>query len=247
MASILSYTHAGATLVAELRNEGTGIGPGPFLLIHGIGMGRSVFTDLISHLDDAAPVVAVDLPGYGEASPPVRVLTMERTADLLAAFLEHHIRVPVVAIGHSMGSQIVVELAARHPSLVSHVVLVGPTIDPEARSALRQIWRLARDLIDESPRVIAIGAREYMRAGPRLLTKFRAMMAHRPERAMPRVTAPTLVVRGEYDLVAPRRWCTRITELIPAAKLTEIPHHGHETMIRDAAPAVARILPFVAR
>ncbi|WP_435527477.1 alpha/beta fold hydrolase [Microbacterium aurantiacum] len=114
MASILSYTHAGATLVAELRNEGTGVGPGPFLLIHGIGMGRSVFTDLISHLDDAAPVVAVDLPGYGEAPPPVRVLTMERTADLLAAFLEHHIRVPVVAIGHSMGSQIVVELAARH-------------------------------------------------------------------------------------------------------------------------------------
>lgn len=55
MASILSYTHAGATLVAELRNEGTGVGPGPFLLIHGIGMGRSVFTDLISHLDDAAP------------------------------------------------------------------------------------------------------------------------------------------------------------------------------------------------
>lgn len=234
------FTHEGATLVAERRGSGSPV----YVLVHGIGMGRTVFEDLSRHLDDAE-VIALDLPGYGEAPEPPRVPTIERNADIVAAFLRAHVSQPAVLIGHSMGAQVVLEVAARHPDTVERLVLVGPTVEPDARTALRQLWRLLRDIAVEHPRVIALGAREYLRAGPRLRTKFRAMLVHRPEDVLSRVEAPTLVLRGENDLVASRDWCRTVADTLPDGRLAEVPGHGHETMIRDAAAAAERIREFV--
>jgi pimeloyl-ACP methyl ester carboxylesterase len=236
-----SFTHAGATLKVEERGAGDPV----FVLIHGIGMGRSVFADLVAHLDDAAEVIAIDLPGYGEAPEPPRILTVERTADLVAAYVRSEVGGHVVVVGHSMGAQVALEMAARHPESVSRLVLIGPTVDPAARTARKQIARLLHDIAVESPKVIAIGAREYVRAGPNLRGKFRAMLAHKPEAVLSRVEAPTLVLRGEDDIVATREWCRRIVAGLPRARLAEIPDHGHETMIRDAAPAARRIQAFL--
>jgi pimeloyl-ACP methyl ester carboxylesterase len=239
MPSVERFAHAGATMVVERTGHGSPV----YVLVHGIGMGRSVFADLVRELHDG-DVVAVDLPGYGEAPEPARVLTIERTADLLAAYLRARVGRPAVLVGHSMGAQVVLEVAVRHPETVDRFVLVGPTVDPAARTAPRQLWRLLRDIAVESPRVIARGAREYVRAGPRLRAKFRAMLAHRPERVLHRAHAPALVVRGEDDLVAPRAWCLRVAEGLPHGRLVEIAGHGHETMIRDAAPAARVIRAF---
>ena len=238
------FTHAGATLVAERR----GVGQPVYVLVHGIGMGRTVFADLSEHLTervDDGEVIAIDLPGYGEAPEPPRTLTIERNADLVAAYLRERVGSPVVVIGHSMGAQIALEVAARHPEVADRIVLVGPTVDPEARTAIRQLWRLLRDIAVEHPRVIALGAREYVRAGPHLRAKFRAMLVHRPEDVFAKVGVPALVLRGENDLVAPRAWCREVAAALPRGRLAEVPGHGHETMIRDAAAAARLIREFV--
>jgi len=242
MPAVERFAHAGATMVVEREGHGRPV----YVLVHGIGMGRSVFADLTGHLLPDGEVVAVDLPGYGEAPEPARALTMERTADLVAAYLRSHVERPAVLVGHSMGAQVVLEIAVRHPSVVDRFVLVGPTVDPSARTAPRQVWRLLRDLAIESPRVIVRGAREYVRAGPRLRAKFHAMLVHRPEDVLSRAPAPALVIRGEHDLVAPRAWCRHVAEGLPDGRLVEIAGHGHETMIRDAAPAARLISAFAA-
>lgn len=246
MSNTTRFTHAGATLIAE----STGSGPDTFLLIHGIGMGRAVFADLIENLvgphGRSATTIALDLPGYGDAPEPPRVLTMERTADLVAAYLRAHHPRPAVIVGHSMGTQVAAEVGARHPELVRRLVLVAPTVNWRERSVIRQALRLAQDLAVESPRVIAIGAREYLRAGPHLRGKFHAMLSHAPELAYPRVMAPTLVLRGENDYVSPRDWCRFVVGALRDGHLAEVAGHGHETMIRDAAPAAALITAFAA-
>ncbi len=251
MSDIASFTHAGATLIAETWRPAQAASPGSepptYVLIHGIGMGRTIFADLVTHLRAASParVVAIDLPGYGEAPEPARVLTMERTADLIAAYLRSRSISRAVLVGHSMGTQVAVEVAARHPHSAEQLVLIAPTVNPRERTAVQQVLRLAQDLAVESPRVIFVGAREYVRAGPHLRAKFRAMLVHRPETTYPRVLAPTLVLRGEHDWVCPRAWCRFVAASLPDGRMAEVVGHGHETMIRDAAPAAAIIRGFI--
>jgi pimeloyl-ACP methyl ester carboxylesterase len=237
------FTWEGMTLVAE--THGAGAAPTTFVLLHGIGMGRAVFADLQRLLSADARVVAVDLPGYGEAPEPDPIPTMEAMADLVAAYIDHLDRGPVVLVGHSMGTQIAVEVAVRHPSTVNHLVIVAPTVDRRHRRALSQLWRLGVDLLDESPRVLLVGAREYLRAGPNLRRKLRAMLVHRPEDVYPRVSVPTLVVRGGTDRVCPPRWCAEVVAALPDAEVAEIAGHGHETLIRNGAPAARAIAQFL--
>jgi len=160
------FASGGTSLIAERRGDPDA--PLTVVLVHGIGMGRKVFGDLVLQLEDEAYVIALDLPGYGDAPEPPRTPTIERMADLVAAYLRHLGRGPVLLLGHSMGTQVVTEVAVRHPDTVGRLVLVAPTVDRRHRRALRQLWRLGRDLWGESPKVLLLGAREYVRAGPHL-------------------------------------------------------------------------------
>lgn len=238
------FSFGGATIVAEHRGDEASART--VVLVHGIGMGRKVFADLTRRLEDESFVVALDLPGYGDAPEPPRTPTMERLGDLVAAYVEHLDRGPAVLIGHSMGAQVVTEVAVRHPQTVSHLVLVAPTVDRHGRRALTQLLRLGRDLVGESAEVLLAGAREYLRAGPNLRRKMRAMLAHRPEDVYPRISAPTLVVRGELDLVVPRRWTAEVVGAIPGATSFEVAGHHHETLIRTAKPTVDELRRWLA-
>ena len=43
------------------------------------------------------------------------------------------------------------------------------------------------------------------------------------EDKLPRITAPTLIIRGELDTVVPSDWAREATDLLPNGKLIEIP------------------------
>ncbi len=230
---------------AEMVVEDFGTGAPVFLLVHGIGMGRVSFAELIDDLRRRGRVIAIDQPGYGDSAEPPKTLTMERTADMLAALLRDRGVSDVIAIGHSMGTQIVAELAVRHPEQIAATVLIAPTVDQDARSVIKQAGRLLKDLWGESPKVIIIGAWEYLRAGPHLVRKMRAMMVHRPERVYPQITQPTLVLRGDNDLVVPESWGRKVADLVPDATFDHLPNTSHQSMIRDAGPTTRRIGRFL--
>ncbi|MCD1268057.1 alpha/beta fold hydrolase [Microbacterium sp. MEC084] len=235
------FTHEGATLIWEAR----GSGEPTFVLVHGIGMGRTVFNGLSERLAEHGRVIAIDLPGYGEAPEPPRTPTVERLADIIAAFLRAEGIAAPVLIGHSMGTQVITEVAARHPDLDARLVLIGPTVEIGQRNAWTQLARLGRDLLDESPKVFVVGAREYLRAGPNLRLKMRAMLVHKPELAYPRVAGDALVLRGEDDEVAPHAWCEQVAGALPRGTLVEVPGVGHEAMIKNPDPAADRILAWL--
>lgn len=240
-ASFVEFEHGGAALIAE----DFGTGARPYVLIHGIGMGRSVYLDFVERLPGR--IIALDLPGFGEAPEPTRTLTMARHADLIAAFLRSINVSDAVVIGHSMGSQIGAELASRHPSLIAGLVLAAPTVNSAARSVWEQATYLMRDLVGERPIVLWRGAREYLRGGPHLVRKVRATVVHEPEKAYAQVKCPVLVVRGERDPLAPMSWCQEIVRLVPGpAEVVEIPDHGHGTLISDASLAAVIISEFAA-
>ena len=94
--------------------------------------------------------------------------------------------------------------------------------------------------------MLLLGARAYLHAGPNLGRKMQAMLVHRPEDAYPKITAPTLVVRGELDVVVPQAWFDEVVAGIPDATPFVIEGHHHETLIRTAGPTAAEIRRWLA-
>lgn len=214
-----------------------------FLLVHGIGMGISYFAQLSEELVRYGRVVAIDLPGFGDAPESLPVLSMAQTGGLLIDFVELAELEQVILVGHSMGTQVVAEAAAQRPDLFSELVLVAPTVNRQERTIARQAWRMVQDLSGESPRVLFIGAQNYVKTGPRwFIKKLRHMMDHSLEDILPSISAHTLVIRGNRDRVCPRGWVEEVAALIPDATMVEVPGRGHETMVKDGVGVAERIM-----
>jgi pimeloyl-ACP methyl ester carboxylesterase len=226
------------TVIAE-----SGVRTGPsYILLHGIGMGRRYWGDLTDALGATGRVYALDLPGFGDAPEPEAPLDMQQSGDLIAELVSHLRIADPVLVGHSMGSQVAVEAAARHPDVFDCVVLISPTVNPDERGARVQAVRLVQDLWGAQARVLGYGLVYYVKAGPRWYFKtLRTMMDHRVEKTMPHVKARTLVVRGSEDKLCPRSWVDRIIAAIPRSRLVEVHGTGHEVMMTNGRTVAAHI------
>ena len=226
------------------RAHSTGL---PVVLVHGFGIASSYSIPLAARLSPHAPVYVPELPGHGRSSHDVRPPDIPELADALAAWTDAMRLKPVVLIGHSLGCQIIAEMAWRHPDRVAGLVLIGPTSDPSARTIAQQLGRIALSWLFERPTLAAWMLVDYARAGIRVLwTEQASMLAHHVEEILPRVDAPALVLRGQRDAVAPQRWAETVSHLLGAPAPSVIPGWGHAVHY-DAPDAVAEVVLRLAR
>ena len=84
-------------------------------------------------------VLAPDLPGHGRSSGAAARRPLPEMADWTAALLDAAGVTKAWLVGHSMGSLIAIETAARHPSKVSALSLIGTaatmTVGPDLLKA----------------------------------------------------------------------------------------------------------------
>ena len=107
-------------------------------------------------------------------------------------------------------------------------MLLGPTVDPQARTALRQTLRLLADATREPVSLLSIIARDYARFGPvRLARTARFALGDRIESKLALVQAPTIVVRGERDGLVPQRWAEEAARLLPSGRLAVVGGEAH--------------------
>ena len=219
-----------------------------FVLVHGIGMGRIVFEEVAQVLAQRGRVLVPDLPGFGDSPEPGTKATIGDNADLIHDFIAAEATGNVTLVGHSMGTQVVAELATRFPRSIDSLVLIAPTINRHERSATKQAARMVQDLYGESPKVLIEGMKEYTKTSPLwFANKLRLMLDHRIEDLCGQIDTPTLVMRGEVDHVCPRDWVREVFELIPGAEYQEIPDRGHEAIIKSPEPVASMVLEFVSR
>ncbi|MFI0814289.1 alpha/beta fold hydrolase [Streptomyces sp. NPDC021098] len=104
--------------------------------VHGLGAtSPAYFAEIAVH-----PLLAghrsllIDLLGHGISDRPTSFdYTLEAHADALAEALNHAGVTGAELIAHSMGGSVAIVLAARHPRLVSRLVLVDANLDPLPR------------------------------------------------------------------------------------------------------------------
>lgn len=215
------------------------------VLVHGFVVSSRYLLPLARVLARERDVWLPDLPGFGRSPGPRAALPMPGLADALAAWLLDARLAPATLLANSMGCQVLAELGARHPRVVDRLVLVGPTVDPAARGPLREALRW----LLESPRdlpLTPIVAADLVRARPRrALATYRHMLAHRMEDVLPRVAAPTLVVRGEHDRIASAAWVERAAALLPHGRALTVPGVGHAANFHGPEPLARAVQPFL--
>ncbi len=115
----------------------------PIVLVHGLG-GSTVNWELVGEALSVAlrtTVTAIDLPGFGRTRSHDRRADFETHRHVVTNWLRDHR--PATLVGNSMGGAISVSLAARHPELVTGVVLVNAAY-PRPNGNLDQLARTAK-------------------------------------------------------------------------------------------------------
>ncbi len=211
------------------------------VLVHGHSSSHRYLARLAGALRADARVAAPDLPGFGATPADGRVLAVPDLADALADWLLATGREGSVLLGHSIGCQVVLDLAARRPSLVGPLVLVAPTVDPANRSWPRQAARLALDLVREARGLRSVQVVDALRTGPRRFVRtFSSALDHDVEDLLPHVAVPAVVVRGQHDPLVPGGWARRVVDGLPDARLVEL--DGPHAVQWSRPDAVARVV-----
>jgi pimeloyl-ACP methyl ester carboxylesterase len=238
----------------QLHHRAAADGPAaavPLVFVHGLAVSHRYMMPTARRLAAHHRVYLPDLPGFGLSPEPGWNLSLAEHADHLAGWLDALTLRQVALVGNSFGCQVAVDLAVRHPERVRSLVLVGPTTERGARTAGRQLARWLRDVRHEDLRQAWILARDVRDAGiARVAATFRGSLDDPIEAKLPRVAAPTLVVRGSLDPVVPQRWAETVTRLLPSSELVVVPGAPHNVNYAAAdrlAPVVRSFLATSAR
>ena len=224
-------------------------GPGhePIVLLHGLGVSATSLGPLAGRLARRHEVVSCDLPGFGE-SPSPEIWDTARIAEGVRRVLDDRGLARAVLAGHSYGCHVAACLAARHPERVAALVLLSPAFDRRFGSPLAQMLRLTVDATMERPGLVAVGIRDYVRAGPRrVVTTLREASRIPLDDLVAAARCPVLIVRGSRDALTTGRWADELRRSAAApARVAVVPRAAHALGHEAPGAAAGAIEAFLA-
>ena len=110
---------------AYYSTEGEGT---PIVLLHGGGVDHAMLSwkTIMQTWTGSQPLVALDLPGYGNSDKPELEYSLSFYTGFLKAFLDTLNAQNVTLCGLSMGGAIALQYALRYPDYIGKLVLVAP-------------------------------------------------------------------------------------------------------------------------
>lgn len=225
-------------------------GAGPAIVaVHGLAMGGRFWSPLLPlFARRGLRVIAPDLPGFGGSTRWRGGAGVPETADWLLRLADALELERPTWLGHSLGSQPALELAARAPDRAGALILVSPTGAPVHARALRQLTNLLRDMPHEPAALVGDVAHALLGGPiPATLSMWLAAARHDPLRSAPSVQAPTLIVSGDADPVARIGFVRRLARAMPDATLDTMAGERHGLIITRAFTIVDAIAAFLSR
>lgn len=217
----------------------------PLLFICGLGSDISMFTPIIAPLARRWRVIAFDNRGAGRTDKPDRPYSIGMMADDAAGLIAALGIAAAHVLGISMGGRIAMELALRHPQRVRSLALTCTSAHRRERFRLPWAWRVLR-VLQWIP-----GLRgRYPQPHYAHQRQRRASMEHDCTARLGEIRAPTVILHGRKDRVAPFAQAEVVHAGIAGSRLLGF-RGGHLFfLIRERQPfldAVGEFLVSVAR
>jgi pimeloyl-ACP methyl ester carboxylesterase len=249
------YSSAALPLYFEWHGKADSSRP-PLLLVHGGGSTiESNWGRLIPALENSRRVLAVELQGHGHTGPGASPASFEGSADGVAALLEELCAGPVDVLGFSNGGQVGMQLAIRHPHAVRRLIVASAPFrrdgmvdgfwDSLAAATYADLPALYREADLTASGDPGHAERMFRLDRELMLTGF----ADWPDAALASITAPTLVVAADHDVVRVEH-TVLLASLIPNGRLLIVPGNHGDYLGELAAAAgdpgpLRRALPFL--
>lgn len=244
----------------------------PLLLINGLGGDHVEWLRQVPEFSRSFRTIAFDNRGAGDSEAPPGPYSTAQMADDAAALMSAISVERAHVIGVSLGGMIAQELALRHAERVSRLVLActSPGGEGSARPSSAALAAFARspggDREAELRRTIPfLYTERFRRERPGEIDAFVARRLSRP--ASPEghaaqmaaavghsawerlgdIAAPTLVITGSDDRLAPPVNSERIAQRIPGAKLMVLPCGPHRLFAEDPEAFNREVLAFLSQ
>jgi len=235
----------------------------PLVLLHGAfsAIGTS-FGQVLPGLAQGRQVVAVELQGHGRTADIDRPLTLEGMADDVAAAIDQLGIEPADIFGYSVGAAVALQLVIRHPEAVRKLVLasVTYTLDGVHPGLMEGLGEMTPEMMHGSP-----WHEEYVRIAPRpedfptlfaKKTQMDQQIKDLPDEAIRAITAPTLLIIGDSDLVRPEHAVEMFRLLgggvfgdtpagLPDSQLAILPGTSHVSLVNRSELVVPIITSFL--
>jgi pimeloyl-ACP methyl ester carboxylesterase len=255
---------------AELHYEEHGTGPETIVFAHGLLFSGRMYDHQVNALKDRYRCITYDMRGQGQSEVTRDGYEIDSMYEDALALIESLGAAPCHLVGLSTGGFVSMRVAARSPELVKSVTLVETSADTEPggkrfqytmlsvvgrwlglgvvigrvmpimfgstflndadREALRAEWRghiVANDRIGTSRALRGIVSRESVYD------------------ELDKITAPSLIIVGDEDVVYPPEVAERMHARIPDSRLVIVPNAGHTSTVEEPEVVTAALEGFL--
>jgi pimeloyl-ACP methyl ester carboxylesterase len=219
-----TFAHDGITFYYEVYGAGE-----PVLPVHGNGGSIADLGAQVAHFRKRYKVIAMDSRDQGRSGDSPDKLTYEKMTDDLAALVDHLKAGPVNVLGWSDGGIEALLLGIRHPAKVKKIAAMAANLKPSEDALHPEIIGMVKAMMAAMP----AADRETPRGRREL--KVTGIMLDEPHievAALQTVTAPTLVLASDHDIVRDEH-TVEIYHHLPNGQLAIFPNATHMVPFDD--------------
>jgi pimeloyl-ACP methyl ester carboxylesterase len=248
--------------VADVDLEVVECGQGrPLLFLHG-GGGFEARQPFVVPLSAKRRLIAPSHPGFGKSGLPDWLDSVDDIAHLYLELMDRLDLSDLDVVGCSIGGWIAAEMATKSPERIRRLVLVSPVgikVGPAEKLDIPDIFAMPEETVQKllyhdpsrmKPNIAKMSDEEIAavfraRETWALLTWEPWMHNPKLKRRLHRVTASTLLLRGESDGVVSQAYLDAYARLLPNAYTLTVKAAGHLPQLEQPAAFVDLVLEFL--
>ncbi len=198
--------------------------------------------------DNGLSVKMLRVPGLTEESKKVF------TIDDYVKWADKNIPDGAIALGHSNGGRILLNLCSRKPEKLKHLILLDAAGIYEPSTKKKIVEKLAKvgkplkklPLVDKAFHKLT-GSTDYSKAPENMKQTLANMLASDKDLDLSKVTTPTFILWGKKDTTTPPRQATKMYEGLPNAELKFYANWTHAPYISNPDELARAITTLITR